>query len=87
MVQQNINMRDFSITRKEGEWYHAKVTDSYGNKYNNYFEHAYEANNWIYHVWEKEEWFNSVNSQELLNKAIAECVKIDEERGKEPLLD
>ena len=24
-------MRDFNITKKEGEWYHAKVTDSYGN--------------------------------------------------------
>ena len=87
MVPQNINMRDFSITRNEGELYHAKVTDSYGNKYDNYFEHAYEANDWIYYVWEKEDWFNSTNSQDLLANAIAECVRIDEERGKEPLLD
>ena len=42
------NMRDFSITRKKNEWYDARVTDSYGNKYQNYFEHAYEANDWIY---------------------------------------
>jgi len=80
-------MRDFSITKKQNEWYHAKVTDSYGNKYDNYFEHAYEANDWIYHVWEKEDWFNSQNSQELLAKAIAECVKIDEENGRKPSLD
>ena len=79
--------RDFSITRKEGELYHAKVTDSYGNKYDNYFEEAHEANDWIYYIWEKEDWFNSTNSQDLLNNAIAECVKMDEERGKEPLLD
>ena len=79
--------RDFSITRKEGELYHAKVTDSYGNKYDNYFEEAHEANDWIYQVWSKEDWFNSTNSQDLLNNAIAECVKMDEERGKEPLLD
>jgi|TARA_R100000995_G_C3412328_1_gene89960 hypothetical protein len=79
--------RDFSITRKEGELYHAKVTDSYGNKYDNYFEEAHEANDWIYYVWSKEDWFNSTNSQDLLNNAIAECVKMDEERGKEPLLD
>ena len=79
--------RDFSITKKEGELYHAKVTDSYGNKYDNYFEEAHEANDWIYYVWSKEDWFNSANSQELLNNAIAECVKMDEERGKEPLLD
>ena len=71
-------MRDFSITRNKGEWYNTQVTDSYGNKYQNYFEHAHEANNWIYYIWEKEDWFNSTNSQELLAKAIAELAKIDE---------
>ena len=70
-------MRDFSITRKQGEWYHANVTDSYGNTYDNYFEEAYEANNWIYYIWENEEWFNSVNSQDLLSKAILNCKEID----------
>tara|TARA_R100000781_G_scaffold87164_1_gene53638 strand:- start:9 stop:248 length:240 start_codon:yes stop_codon:yes gene_type:complete len=70
-------MRDFSITRNKGEWYHAKVTDSYGNKYDNYFETASDANDWIYHVWDKEKWFNSANSQELLYKAIQDCKKID----------
>jgi len=78
MVQQSINMRDFSITRNEGEWYHAKVTDSYGNKYDNWFEFADEANRWIYYIWEKEEWFNSANSQELLANAVAELARIDE---------
>ena len=33
------------------------------------------------------QWFNSVNSQELLSKAIAECVEIDKEKGREPSLD
>ena len=73
-----INMRDFSITRKTGQWYNAKVTDSYGNKYQNYFETASEANDWVYYIWEKEEWFNSVNSQELLYKAIENCKRLDE---------
>ena len=70
-------MRDYSITRNEGEWYHAKVTDSYGNNYDNYFEHAHEANEWIYYVWEKEDWFNNQDSQELLSKAIENCKKLD----------
>ena len=70
-------MRDYSITRNEGEFYHAKVTDSYGNKYDNYFEYAYEANDWIYYIWDNEEWFDSVNEQELLGKAIQECKEID----------
>ena len=74
-------MRDFSITRNKGEWYNTQVTDSYGNKYQNYFEFAHEANNWIYYIWEKEDWFNSTNSQELLANAVAELARIDEEKG------
>jgi len=70
-------MRDFSITKKEGEWYDARVVDSYGNKYQNYFETASEANDWVYYIWEKEEWFNSANSQELLAKAIQNCIEIE----------
>tara|TARA_R110002012_G_scaffold47150_1_gene123839 strand:- start:493 stop:735 length:243 start_codon:yes stop_codon:yes gene_type:complete len=70
-------MRDFNITRKKGEWYNTQVTDSYGNKYQNYFESAHEANEWIYHVWENEDWFNSTNSQELLSRAIQNCVELD----------
>ena len=74
-------MRDYKITRNEGEWYHARVTDSYGNEYDNWFEFAHEANNWIYYIWEKEEWFNSTNSQELLANAIAELARTDEENN------
>ena len=74
-------MRDFSITKKEGEWYDARVVDSYGNKYQNYFETASEANDWIYYIWEKEEWFNSTKSQELLANAIENCKRIDEENN------
>ena len=77
MVQQITNMRDFKITRNRGEWYYTVVTDSYGNKYDNYFEHAHEANNWVYYIWEKEDWFNSADSQELLAKAIQQCKEID----------
>ena len=75
------NMRDYSITKKTGEWYDARVIDSYGNKYQNYFETASEANDWIYYIWEKEEWFNSVDSQELLANAIHNCKQIDEENN------
>ena len=70
-------MRDFSITRKKGEWYNTKVTDSYGNKYQNYFEHAHEANDWIYYIWENEEWYDKADSGELLEKAILNCKEID----------
>jgi len=89
MVQVEVvvdNMRDFSITRKKNEWYDARVTDSYGNKYQNYFEHAYEANDWIYYIWDKEEWFNSANSQELLAKAIENCKELDKKNNLKDIL-
>ena len=70
-------MRDFKITRKKGELYNAEVTDSYGNKYQNYFEHAHEANDWIYYIWENEEWYYKADSEELLEKAILNCKKLD----------
>ena len=72
-------MRDFNITRKEGEWYNAQVTDSYGNKYQNYFEHAYEANDWIYYIWENED--KQTNSDELLSNAIKNCVELDKKNN------
>jgi len=70
-------MRDFKITRNKGEMYNAEVTDSYGNKYQNYFEHAHEANDWIYYIWENEEWYDKADSEELLEKAILNCKKLD----------
>ena len=70
-------MRDYSITKKSGQLHNCEVIDSYGNKYQNYFEHAHEANDWIYYIWEQEDWFNSANSQELLGKAIQQCKEID----------
>jgi len=79
-------MKDYKITRNKGEMYHAFVTDSYGNEYDNYFETANEANDWIYHVWDKEDWFNSANSQELLANAIEECKKIDNESNIRAIL-
>jgi len=79
-------MRDYNITKKKGEWYDTRVVDSYGNKYQNYFEHAHEANDWIYYIWEKEDWFNSVDSQELLYKAIQQCKEIDNKSNRKPIL-
>ena len=82
MAQQIINMRDFKITRNKGEWYHAEVIDSYGNKYDNYFEHAYQANNWIYYIWENEKPpLTNKEEMDLLADAIWGCTKLDEELG------
>ena len=79
-------MRDYRITRNKGELYNVEVTDSYGKKYQNYFEHANDANDWVYYIWEKEDWFNSVNSQELLANAIENCKRIDEKSNRRAIL-
>ena len=81
-----MNKRNYNITRNKDEWYHAFVTDSYGNEYDNYFETAHKANEWVYHVWDNEDWFNSVNSQELLYNAIQECKEIDKITNKRAIL-
>jgi len=86
MAQQTINMRNYKITRNEGELYNAIVTDSYGKKYQNYFETAHKANEWVYYIWSKEDWFNSVNSQELLANAIEQCKEIDKTTNKKAIL-
>ncbi len=70
-------MRNYSITRKKGEWYDVRVIDSYGKVYQNWFEKSDEAHNWVYYIWGKEEWFNSVNSQELFANAVENCKRLD----------
>ena len=79
-------MKDYKITRKKGELYNVEVVDSYGNKYQNYFETAHKANEWIYYVWDNEDWFNSTNSQELLANAIKQCKEIDKKANRRAIL-
>ena len=82
MVQQNISMRNYSITRRKGEWCHAKVIDSYGSGFDNYFEHAHEASDWIYYMWENEKPpLTHEEQMDLLANAIWGCTKLDEELG------
>ncbi len=80
-------MRDFSITKKKGEWYDTRVIDSYGNKYQNYFETASEANDWIYYIWENEKPpLTNEEREELLANAIHDCKQIDERSGRRAIL-
>ena len=82
-----MNKRDFEISKRQNELWTCKVTDSYGNVSVNYFETTEECMKQVYYIWENEEHFHKQDSMELLNNAIAECVKIDIERGVEPNLD
>ena len=75
-----------NISKKQNaKMWTCEVTDSYGITHVNYFETELEASKWTYYMWENED--NKVDSDDLMSKAIAECIKMDEERGVEPNLD
>ena len=77
-------MRDYSITKYKGNThYTVNVTDSYGQEHVSFFRTRQECGEYVYEVW-----INEVKQEEdLLGNAIAECIQIDIDRGKEPILD
>ena len=82
-----MSVRKWSITRKEGEWYNAKVTDSFGESHQNWFEQANEANDWIYYMWETEKPpLDKEERDELLANAIHDCRQIDQRAGLRAIL-
>ena len=81
-----MSKRNCNISKRQNaKMWTCEVTDSYGITHVNYFETEEQASKWVYYIWENED--NYVDSDELLAKAIEECVKMDEERGIEPCLD
>ena len=81
-------MRDYSVTKKSGEWYNAKVTDSFGVDHQNYYETEQECIDWIYYIWENEKKpLTKDQEMDMLATAIWGCTKLDIKNGKEPSLD
>ena len=80
-----MSKRDYTISKKKDGLWTCKVTDSYGNVSINYFKNVKECSKNIYYIWENED--NKVDKDDLMSKAIAECVQMDIERGVEPCLD
>ena len=80
-----MSKRNVEISKSNGTMWKCEVTDSYGITHVNYWETQEQASRWTYYIWENED--NKVDKDELLSNAIAECVKVDEERGVEPSLD
>ena len=71
-------MRDYSVTKKPGEWYNTKVTDSFGVDHQNYYETEQECIDWIYYIWESEKKpLTKEQESILLNRAIQDCKEID----------
>ena len=80
-----MSKRNYNIYKKKGRMWTCEVIDYYGNVSTNYFETEEDCMKQVYYIWENEN--NKIDSDKLLSNAIAECVKMDEERGVEPYLD
>ena len=75
-------MRDYSITKKKGEWYNTEVTDKYGAIHQNYFETELECEEWIYYILENEKKpLTKSQEMDMLATAIWGCTKLDQELG------
>jgi len=75
-------MRDYSVTKKSGEWYNTKVTDSFGVDHQNYYKTEQECINWIYYIWENEKKpLTKDQEMDMLATAIWGCTKLDQELG------
>jgi len=75
-------MRDYSVTKKSGEWYNTKVTDSFGVDHQNYYETEQECIDWIYYIWENEKKpLTKDQEMDMLATAIWGCTKLDQELG------
>ena len=80
-----MSKRNVKITKANGTMWECEVTDSYGITHVNYWETAEQASKWADYVWRNEE--IEVDSDELMSKAIEECIQMDIDRGVEPSLD
>ena len=83
--------RKIVISKHEGNTHYSiSVFDSYGmENHLGYCTHINEENAEEINKSAKKIWANEVEPirEDLLGNAIAECVKLDEERGIEPNLD
>ena len=74
-------MRDYNVTKQKGEWYDAKVTDSFGVEHQNYYETEKECVDFIYYVWESEKKpLTKEQESMLLYRAIQDCKEIDKNK-------
>ena len=64
-MSKNIDKRNYSISKKDGELFNVELTDSYGETYQNYFHTIEEASTWICQIWEDEEIRSEEHTSEL----------------------
>tara|TARA_R100000234_G_scaffold51549_1_gene30859 strand:+ start:26 stop:277 length:252 start_codon:yes stop_codon:yes gene_type:complete len=81
--------RDYSITKHKGNThYQVYVTDSYGREKGNFFTELQDCYDFVYEVWEQEKPLTDKEvEQNLLSRAILDCIEIDKNNNKQPILD
>ena len=85
-----MSKRDYKISKSRGDkMWTCKVTNSYGETHTNYFDTARQCDEHVYYTWENEVDRNFLKhaNDDLLSKAIAECIQMDIDRGVDPNLD
>ena len=81
--------RTYSITEvKNSEkypygLYDAKMVDSYGRRAQCCFNTRKLATEWVYYMWDNEDFYNSSSEDDSLNKAIQNCIELDNKAGRE----
>ena len=77
-------MRKYNIVKyKNNTHYTVNVTDSYGQEHTSFFVTKQECNKYVYKVWTNE----VKKDEDLLSKAILNCIELDKKRGVEVNLD
>ena len=69
-----VNMKKYNITI-EGDFFKVEVSDKYGCETTVYEKNILDASKFVYDWWENTE--NRKKSNDLMNKAILNCIKID----------
>ena len=70
--------RNYEIT-PDGEWFKVKVSDEYGFNTTIYERSLLNASKYVIDWWENAEERKATN--DLMNKAISNCIEIDKKNG------
>ena len=73
-----VNMKKYNITI-EGDFFKVEVSDKYGCETTVYEKNILDASKFVYDWWEDTE--NRKKSNDLINKAILNCIKLDKKSG------
>jgi hypothetical protein len=71
-------MKKYNITI-EGDFFKVEVSDKYGCETTVYERNILDASKFVYDWWEDTE--NRKKSNDLMNKAILNCIKLDKKSG------